>query len=168
MSLYTIKYGETLLDVSVKLYGDVTYVYNLVKWNSSLTSISDTNIVGLEIYYEPIIKSSFKPVVTDIKKVEKNVTITDSQTVFDVSLQVYGTIEKAFDLIKLASIDEIGEIELAGVNFSYEYIENKITNYLTNRNLIIATKYPNSNFTFRITESGDFRITENSNNRIIE
>lgn len=139
MSYYTIKYGESLIDISSKLYGDISYVYDLLKWNTSINGISDTNIIGLELYYEPIVKSSFKPVVTEPKNIKKNVTISESQSVFDVSLQIYGTIEKAFDLIKLANISDINDTDLAGINFNYDFVGNKVTNYFNNRNLKIAT-----------------------------
>jgi len=110
MSYYVVKYGETLSDISVKLYGDASYVFELIKWNSTLSNISDVGIEGLNLYYEPIIKSAFKPVESVSSVVNKVVTIKENQSIFDISLQIYGTTERVFDVLKLSNKSDITDV----------------------------------------------------------
>ena len=164
---YVIKYGESIIDVSVKLYGSVQYVFDLILWNPILENINNTAIVGLEIIYEPIIVSEFKPVVTDTKPIIKNVTIKENQSVFDLSLQIYGSVENVFDVLKLTGISDINEFENKGINFSYEYKPLKIPKYLSERNLSLATLIPFDKIVYRIVDNGDFREIDTNELRIV-
>lgn len=168
MSKYTIKYGQSIIDVSLILYNDISYVFNLINWNPAINNINSTSLAGIEIYYEPILVTDFKYVITDIKPIKKNVTIKDYQSIFDLSLQIYGTVENAFDVVKLAGVSDITETEMAGIIFTYDYIGTKIPKYLDSKKISIATKYPFTTPNYRITENDLIRSTENDNLRILE
>ena len=164
---YIIKYGESIIDVSVKLYGSAQYVFDLILWNPILNNIDNASIVGLEISYEPIITSNFKPVVTDKKPIIKNVTIKENQSVFDLSLQIYGSVENVFNILKLTGISDINEFENKGISFSYEYNPLKIPKYLIERNLSLATLIPFDKIVYRIVDNGDFREIDTNELRIV-
>ena len=52
MATYTIKEGQTIFDVALQLYGDVSEVYTIIKANpTQLTSILDRNLPGKIIEY---------------------------------------------------------------------------------------------------------------------
>jgi hypothetical protein len=155
MANYTIKYGETLLDVSMRLYSNVSYVFNLIKWNTFLNNINNTAISGLTIYYEPITKTDFKPVVTNEKVIQKNVTIRDFQSLFDVSLQIFGTTERAFEIVKKSSSENINDANTTGKVVEYFYENTKFPKYFLEKGIVISTKSPSVSTGFVIDENGN-------------
>lgn len=53
MATYTIKQGQTLFDVALQLYGDVTKVYELVRLNpTTIPNVLTRGLPGLTINYE--------------------------------------------------------------------------------------------------------------------
>lgn len=53
MATYKIKEGQTLFDVALQLYGDVSAVYELVRLNpTTIPNILTTNLSGQTITYE--------------------------------------------------------------------------------------------------------------------
>lgn len=140
MSKYMIKYGETLIDVSLKLYGDISYVFELIKLNPTLENIDNTNIVGLQIDYNAVIKQPTIVAIKQPKKIVKNVTIGENQNIFDLSLQIYGTVEQAFSVLNITNIDSINDTEIKGINFNYDYVPLKIPKYLNDKKINVATK----------------------------
>lgn len=140
MSKYTIKYGESLIDVSLKLYGNVSYVFELIKINPEISSINDSNLTGIEINYNSVLKQPLIVTLKKINKVVKNVTISENQNIFDLSLQVYGSVEKVFDIIKLTGIENVNESDLKSIKFKYDYVPLKVPKYLNDKNIKIATK----------------------------
>jgi hypothetical protein len=143
MSYYVVKYGETISDISVKLYGDASYVFDLIKWNSSLTTISDIGIEGLNLYYEPIIKSAFKPVTTSSNTVNKVVTIKEKQSIFDISLQIYGTTERVFDVLNLINKEQFTD-KIVGKSFSYVFENTNVPVYFNTKKVNVSTLYENA------------------------
>lgn len=168
MSKYIVKYNESIIDISVKLYGSVNYVFDLINWNPLLIDINNGSIVGLELYYEPILISSFKSIEILNPAPKKNVTIKDFQSIFDLSLQIFGSVENVFDVVKLANIESINETENTGIIFKYDYLAFKTPKYLSEKNINISTKYPLNPQNYRILEDYDIRITEDGHFRILE
>lgn len=155
MNKYTIKYGESLVDVSLKLYGDISYVFDLIKLNPILQNIDNTAIVGLEIDYNTIEKQPIIAAIKPVKKVVKNVTILDKQNIFDLSLQIYGTIENVFDVLKLSGVESINDNEIKAIQFNYNYVPLKVPKYLNDKKIIISTK---SNYSVNIIWDGTYDI----------
>jgi len=168
MSKYTIKYGESIIDVSLKLYSNISYVYNLIKWNPILENINNESITGLEIYYEPILTNTFKPVVTTETILKKNVTIRQNQSIFDVSLQIFGTTERVLDVLKLGNISIINGQNLLNINFDYEYEATMIPKYILQKGYTITTlKYVTvDGIDYLLKEDGYYLLQEN-NSKII-
>jgi len=140
MNKYIIKYGESLIDVSLKIYGDISYAFDLIKLNSSITSINDTNLAGIEIVYNEIIQQPVIATIKPVEKIVKNVTILENQNIFDLSLQIFGTVEKAFSVVELTGVESINSNDLKLIKFKYDYIPLKIPKYLNDKNIKIATK----------------------------
>lgn len=115
---YTIKYGQSLTDVSFTLYQDVRYVYDLVAANPVLDNIDNTTIVGLEIDYTPIVVGSFKPVVAKSPVQNISTTVHSGQTLFDLSLQLFGTSERVYDVIALLGLENIDAENFTGTKFN--------------------------------------------------
>lgn len=47
-----VKDGQTIFDLALQLYGDVSKVYALIALNSAIENISNGNLTGLSIVYE--------------------------------------------------------------------------------------------------------------------
>ena len=76
-----------------------------------------------------------------------NYTIKEGQTIFDVTLQLYGDVSKVYELIKLnpTQIGSILERNLMGKTITYDIQDNDIANYFSTNSIIIATEYPRFN-----------------------
>lgn len=166
MSYYLVKYKETLSDISVKLYGDASYVFDLIKWNSSLSTIADVGIEGLSLYYEPIIKSAFKPVASINGLTTKLVTIKENQSIFDISLQVYGNTERVFDVLPLINKKKVTDV-IVGSYFSHVFEKTNITIYLNDKKVNLSTLSLFASNSFLLKEDGFYILQENGDKIII-
>ena len=48
----TIKEGQTIFDIALQVYGDVSKVYDLIQLNSLIDNITSNDLTGLVIVYE--------------------------------------------------------------------------------------------------------------------
>lgn len=73
--------------------------------------------------------------------------IKEGQTIFDVTLQLYGSVSRVYDLIKLnpTKIANILERNLIGKEVEYEIQDNETANFYRDNNITITTKYPQAN-----------------------
>jgi len=139
MNSYTIKYGESIFDVSTKIYGNINNVFYLILLNPILDNVNNTNITGLTINYVDIPQSRFITKTNEIFKPQKSVTIKENQSIFDVSLQIYGNIEQVFDIVNNSEIDNINETEIKGITYKYDYNNTKFVNYFSSKKVVITT-----------------------------
>lgn len=51
MATYLVKDGQTLFDLALQLYGDVSKVYELIALNSSIENINSNDLQGVTITY---------------------------------------------------------------------------------------------------------------------
>lgn len=74
----------------------------------------------------------------------KSVTVKDGQTLYDLSLQLYGDVSKVFELITLNpdTIPNVLTNNLQGKTIYYEETLNDTTNYFIKNGIIVASKYP--------------------------
>jgi hypothetical protein len=73
----------------------------------------------------------------------KSVTIKDEQTIFDLSLQMYGSIESVYKIIQdNPSIIDIHTEPLQGMSIVYEEQTLNLTKYFSTNNKSISTNYP--------------------------
>jgi hypothetical protein len=88
--------GQSIFDIALYCYNDATLVYNLISENSIITDIN-MNLTGLNLVYTPIeiIKYEAKE---NPNKVNQLVTIRKEQSLFDLSLQYYGSVDNVYDL----------------------------------------------------------------------
>jgi len=74
---------------------------------------------------------------------QKTVTINEGQTIFDLSLQLYGDVSKVYSLIQLNSnIDNITTNDLTGKVIVYEDPQNEVSEYYKTNSINIANHYP--------------------------
>ena len=104
----------------------------------------------------------------------KVVTISTGQSLFDISLQYYGTIERVYELVDLLGLDSINS-DPTGKQFTVTETNNIVYQRTVAKGITIGTKDSPELIQstvpityYRITEAGDQRITEASEDRILE
>lgn len=164
MNKYTIKYGETLFDVTINIYGKIDYIFNLIELNPILGNITNTGISGLEINYEPIVVTDFKPVSTTSINNNKSVTIKENQSLFDVCLQIFGNIEDVFLIIQNSDVENINDTSIKGIKFNYEYNKTKFAKFFLENSYVISTLKETTEAQtvgFLLQENGYYILQEN-------
>lgn len=136
---YTIKQGQSIFDVAVDIYGDISYTIPLIVSNPELEDVSNTDIAGMIIEYEEPTPTPFKPVKIVETTVFNSVTIGKDQTVEDIALQLYGTIERVFDVINLAGVDNISS-DATGITIRYVPDQSFIPKTVAAQGIKFATK----------------------------
>lgn len=72
----------------------------------------------------------------------KTVTIKEGQSLEDLSLQIFGTVERVFDVMTLAGLTDVNSDNLKGITFTYEEQQTAIPSAIKSANYTLATKYP--------------------------
>lgn len=73
----------------------------------------------------------------------KTVTVKEGQTIFDLSLQLYGDVSKIYDLIKLnPKIENITYNNLTGMVILYDDFKTETTEYFKTNQITISTRFP--------------------------
>lgn len=73
----------------------------------------------------------------------KTVTVLDGQTIFDLSLQLYGSVEFVYKIIQdNPTITDIHYQGLKGMSIVYDIQDGDITNFFSVNNINISTDYP--------------------------
>jgi hypothetical protein len=98
MANYKPTEGETIYDVSVKLYGDMTLGLNELLTTNNITL--DTDIVGLNLTYDETATRPFprQPLVK-IVGTKGSYKSQENQSVYDLSIQLYGSIEAGLPVL---------------------------------------------------------------------
>lgn len=84
----------------------------------------------------------------------KSVTLKDGQTLFDISLQLYGSIEYVYKIIEdNPTITNIHYPNLTGLSITYEEQGFDLTKYFKTNEISITTGYPEINTGHSFDES---------------
>jgi hypothetical protein len=164
--------SQTIYDISLIAYGDVSMVYKLIEENPSIISLL-SDLTGLTLNYTPnTINYTSKEATIITFETQKNVTIQSTQTLFDVSLQYYGTAEKVYQLI-----DEnptiIGILDSNYTGKKLNYIENKtkIPTYFRNNEIVVSTRKEltatSSSYDFYLLKEDGFYLLKEDGFKII-
>jgi hypothetical protein len=146
MALVTteIKTNQNLFDLATSLYGNVAYVFQLISDNPSITFLEDAVSAGDSVVYETVITST-TPVVEDIPVEEvkqKSTLVRDSQNLFDLSLQLYGDVEKVFQILQdNPGFGSLDNGSLTGREVFYTEQGQTLTDHLKINELFIVTGF---------------------------
>lgn len=134
-----IQQQQDLFDIALLAYNDASKVYDLILNNPDLDSLIVSN-VGKTVTYEPI--KIFKKSAVAIKQnINKVVTIKAEQTIFDLSLQHYGSVENVYNLIQDNSfLDSIINVEISGNTLNLSDFKNFVSSYYKKYNINVGTK----------------------------
>ena len=107
---------------------------------------------------------ALKNLAQNVKKLNKIVTIKQNQSIFDLSLQYYGSIENVYDLIQSNSyFDSILTDNFNANVLNYTSEVNYVNNYFSKNLIDIATK-PNiitiEGSNYLLQEDGSYLLQE--------
>lgn len=149
--------GQTIFDIAL-LSGNIENVYTIIQ-DSGLDVGISSDFTGETLTYtesDQPIKEAIK--LENVK--QKVVTIRKEQSIFDLSLQYYGSVEKVFDLIQNNSfIDSVVDDEFSKNVLNYTELNTAIPLFFRTNNFILGTNKPR--IEFLLTQLGDFINTEN-------
>jgi len=134
MESYLIKNNQSLEDVCCATYGTMEYLTKLVFDNENIGSIDvDMNeISGQLIYFDETLVNKIPVEVKVLKPIEESAikyyTGIEGQSIYDVCIQLYGSLEKLILLcndnnLRLTRADNVKNIE-------FKYNTNKIEDVL--------------------------------------
>lgn len=164
-----VQNGQTIFDLALFCYNDASLVYDLIAENPNITDIG-MDLTGLTLVYTPkkVVKFEAKQ---NAKTLNKVVTITSEQTLFDLSLQYYGDVSKVYELIQNNTfLDSIISEEFNSNILTLTSEKNYISNYFEKNGINIGTK-PKvivvEGFSYLLQENGDYLLQENGSKIIL-
>lgn len=164
--LYEVRDGESIYDVTVKVYGSVSYCVKLCEDNGIDL---DTDISHLVLTYDSTIKNRVNVefrINTITQPQSKEYFIKEKQSIYDLALMFGYGIERVTEFVEQYGFDNLDNIYISGVYFDVSKIKTKLSDYVTLNNLLFATNIESGNF--RLLEDGSFRLLENGNIRLLE
>lgn len=99
----------------------------------------------------------------------KTIIATEGQTIFDLALQLYGDVSKAYDLIALNSnIPNITSNDLEGFVISFDDPKNETTEFYKVNNVTISTRYPEiDSGVYYLQQENEFYLLQENNFKLI-
>lgn len=161
---YKVQFGESVFDLAIKLYGDISYSVKLMNENSNITGLS-MDLEGMTIVYDSDFKkTAVTPLVINVTKkinIAQSYQPTDYQTIFDIALMLNGSFDGIVDLIRNSTITEFNEDIENTDRFSYTKVSNQITDWVNSTGQIFQSK-TGTNITgnFLLQENGAFLLLQ--------
>lgn len=115
--------GQTLMDVALELYGDISGIFNLIEDNPQLTTVTGDLEAGQVLTYDGSLDLTGVEIVpvTVAKSTKKKYTVTSGQTLMDVAIELYGDITGMLRLIEdNSSLRDINSDLQAGQVLKYD------------------------------------------------
>jgi hypothetical protein len=157
-----VKQNQTIFDMALLAYNDASMAYDLIQGNDNIENIL-TDIAGLNVVYTPVKIIKFEA-VSNSRKVNNLVTIKAEQTIFDLSLQYYGDVEKVYDLVQDNNfIDSVLSSEIVGKTLTLRDVKNYVTDWYVKNRVNVGTKpitQIDSNY-YLLQENGYYLLQEN-------
>lgn len=143
---YTAKFGESIFDVAIKLYGSVDSAVKLFFENYPTISEFEEDIEGITLIFDPLYKQQNSTVLLTIKPPDKNLSQiykpTDYQTIFDVALMLNGNLDSIFSLVRNSTLNNINtEIKISD-SFIFVKKRSGILDWIEKTGQIFQTKTP--------------------------
>lgn len=166
MAQYSPLSGEGLFDVAAKLYnGDTAAgIGDLLSLNPTI-DLDAEDLFGQPLTYTADLRR-VKPVFIAEEVIKSNTYITrDRQSVWDLSIQLYGDLSKIGILLEIFPNLDDGITLNTEVNVELQ--TDPIAQYFLDKKIIVATDLmvvaP-----FRLLEDGSYRLLEDGSKRLLE
>lgn len=147
-----VKQGQSLSDIAIEHYGDLSYIFQLLQDNPELQSTETELVEGERLKIDGQIaanknENEFKYLNTVNPSPEppsQPRLVYEGQSILDLALQEYGDISAAIELLLDLGTDNIGALTApepgAEINIRKDrVIDSDVTTYYQNRNIKINT-----------------------------
>lgn len=133
----TVKNGQTIFDVAIIAYQDASRVYDLISENPEIESIM-SDLTGMTLNYTEAVVTT-KEAVKIITDTKPNVTIRQTQSMFDIALQYYGSADKVLEVVNDNNLESIMS-DPTGISLNYNLSNEYVPKYFRTKQKTIATK----------------------------
>ena len=131
-----IKDGQSIFDIALIAYQDASRVYDLISTNP-IENINSV-LTGITVNY-----TESRPLQNEIfvsqKSPNKPIIINFTQSIFDVAIQYYGSVENVYSFIKENGLENI-KSNPVGTKLKYTINNTYVPIYFRSINKNIATK----------------------------
>lgn len=138
-----VKETETIYDVAIKSYG-LNNVYKIISDNGldNITSLIDLQTIEIDTTFiqatPPEINTSTTAAISDIQRY----TSKEGQSLYDICLTVYGSIDSIYKLIQDSNIDSTNEGDLRNKVFTYSVklqADSLLVNHIIKSAIVFST-----------------------------
>lgn len=147
-----IKHGQSISDIALEYYGDISFIFQLLEDNPQIQSPESDLTAGTSLWIDQSLASSktnnqfdqVALVARSVKQKFKDTIVYEGQSVLDLALQEYGDIESALDLLQTTKAENIGDFvpPQPGSRFSIRkssIYNAEVADYYQNRNIKVNT-----------------------------
>jgi hypothetical protein len=124
MKRYIVTEGQSLMDVSMLVYGDISGMLTLIKDNDGISSLTEALIPGQIIVYNESIdltEDNYTPLKAAQSSTRGKYIVSYGQTLMDVAIELYGDITGMLRLIEdNSSLRDINSDLQAGQVLKYD------------------------------------------------
>jgi len=175
-SVYQVKSGNTIYDIAMATYGSVAFVYKILQDNPAITSLDfdfASNPGQMIIWNEALKVKAVAVYVPPEKRQENNIKTyiaRSGQSLYDVCLQTYGSIDFIYKLITDNQIDNLNTYNLGRKQFIFDaslIADVSINQKNEDGNIFYATATNAFNpslredFSYDLGEDGTIELEEN-------
>ena len=148
MSNLQVKNGQTIYDLLLITYGSLELTYKLIAENENITSIDfdfDSNpneVVSWDKSYVVSIPGQLERSATIVENNTGTIESADRQTVYDLCLMTYGSIDTLYKLITDNSINTVDDTSLSGLLLTFDktqVTDNIMLNYINKYGIVMCT-----------------------------
>lgn len=143
MAIFRNNKVQSVWDLTTRLYGDLSYVFKFIADNN-IQSFNDLINTNIDVYYDDTIvfiettkTAAFVNIA--VQKIKKY-KIRPNQTVYDVVMQLYGSLESVFKFLQdNPQIFSVNSTNLDNIEVVYTEQNNELTNFFKKNIIFINT-----------------------------
>ena len=165
MKTYTVTSGLSVYDVAILLYNDSRGTAVIIANNQSLLPDSIIAAGTVINYDETVIYSKYVDAIIPSNPLRSNYIVPESQSVWDLAIQLYGTIDKLSSIINVYSNDLNSQVTVG-----LSILPNYSTNYLVSNIFAfqkVCTFKTASGFTNYLATDAGVTLTDDFGNPLI-
>lgn len=163
--IYKVQSGESIYDLGIKLYGDVSFAGRIVTDND--LSYDVYPLAGTNLIYYPELKKITPPIIntTDVASSEfLYIDGLSGQSIYDVCQMGYGSLENLSLMLIDSGINSLADIDANGKRFVFrknKTSNNKIYLYLQkNKPATIVSTIEETTNNYLLLEDGFYLLQE--------
>lgn len=138
-----VKESETIYDIAIKSYG-LNNVYKIISDNGldNITSLIDLQKIEIDTTFIQAIPPQINTTETAESSDIQSYTSKEGQSLYDICLTVYGSIDSIYKLIQDSNIDSTNEGDLRNKVFTYSVklqSDSLLVNHINKSAIVFST-----------------------------